>query len=115
MSGFFGVVSKENCASDLFYGTDYHSHLGTVRGGMALWADGMFHRSIHDISNSPFRTRFDADYIAFSKLGANSGLGIISDTDDQPLIFLSHPKIRIKHSWKNIEHRRNNSRITKKQ
>ncbi|NLB70067.1 MAG: amidophosphoribosyltransferase [Lentisphaerae bacterium] len=90
MSGFFGVVSKENCASDLFYGTDYHSHLGTVRGGMALWADGMFHRSIHDISNSPFRTRFDADYIAFSKLGANSGLGVISDTDDQPLIFLSH-------------------------
>lgn len=90
MSGFFGVVSKENCASDLFYGTDYHSHLGTVRGGMALWADNRFHRSIHDISNSPFRTRFDSDYAEFAKHEPRSGIGIISDTDDQPLIFLSH-------------------------
>ncbi len=90
MGGFFGVVSKENCASDLFYGTDYHSHLGTVRGGMALWAEGRFHRSIHDISNSPFRTRFESDFILFSNLDARSGIGVISDTDDQPLLFLSH-------------------------
>ncbi len=90
MGGFFGLVSKENCASDLFYGTDYHSHLGTVRGGLALWADGSFHRSIHDIANAPFRTRFESDFMRFNALGARSGVGIISDTDDQPLLFLSH-------------------------
>lgn len=90
MGGFFGVVSKENCASDLFYGTDYHSHLGTLRGGLALWADGRFHRSIHDISNAPFRTRFESDFIGFNALDARSGVGVISDTDDQPLLFLSH-------------------------
>ena len=90
MGGFFGVVSKENCVSDLFYGTDYHSHLGTVRGGLAIWAGNEFHRSIHDITNSPFRTRFDSDYAHFCKLNARSGIGVISDTDDQPLLFLSH-------------------------
>ena len=90
MGGFFGVVSKENCASNLFYGTDYHSHLGTVRGGLAVWSSREFHRSIHDISNSPFRTRFETDYERFGKLNAHSGVGVISDTDDQPLLFLSH-------------------------
>ena len=65
MGGFFGAVSREHCAADVFFGTDYHSHLGTHRGGMAFWTpDKGFLRSIHDISNSPFRTRFDADYNA---------------------------------------------------
>ena len=90
MGGFFGVVTKENCAASLFYGTDYHSHLGTVRGGLALWDGQEFHRSIHDISNSPFRTRFETDYERFGKLNAHSGIGVISDLDDQPLLFLSH-------------------------
>lgn len=90
MGGFFGVVSKDNCAAPLFYGTDYHSHLGTVRGGLALWDGREFHRSIHDISNAPFRTRFETDYEHFRALQAHSGIGVISDTDDQPLLFLSH-------------------------
>ena len=90
MGGFFGAVSRANCAADVFYGTDYHSHLGTHRGGMAVWAGGVFHRRIHDISNAPFRTRFGADFEAFSKMDPHSGIGVISDTDDQPHVFLSH-------------------------
>ncbi len=91
MGGFFGVTSRENCVHDLFYGTDYHSHLGTVRGGMAVFSDGYFRRTIHNISNSPFRTCFDSDYASFCRLtDATCGLGSISDTDDQPLIFFSH-------------------------
>ncbi|MGI5870017.1 MAG: amidophosphoribosyltransferase [Kiritimatiellia bacterium] len=90
MGGFFGVVTKENCASSLFYGTDYHSHLGTVRGGLALWDGNEFHRAIHDITNTPFRTRFETDYDHFRELKARSGIGVISDLDDQPLLFLSH-------------------------
>ena len=91
MGGFFGAVSREHCAADVFFGTDYHSHLGTHRGGMAFWTpDKGFLRSIHDISNSPFRTRFDADYTEFSAANPAAGIGCISDTDDQPLLFLSH-------------------------
>ena len=90
MGGFFGAVSRENCASDVFYGTDYHSHLGTYRGGMAFWAGGQFHRSIHDIRNAPFRTRFESDYAGYLALEPRSGIGTISDTDDQPLLFFSH-------------------------
>ena len=90
MGGFFGAVSRENCAADVFYGTDYHSHLGTHRGGMAFWAKGAFHRTIHDISNSPFRTRFGDDFARYDAMEPNSGIGVISDTDDQPHVFLSH-------------------------
>ena len=90
MGGFFGAVSRENCAADVFYGTDYHSHLGTHRGGMAFWAGGVFHRTIHDISNSPFRTRFGDDFAKYHLLDPRAGIGCISDTDDQPHIFLSH-------------------------
>lgn len=65
MSGFFGVASKEDCVMDLFFGTDYHSHLGTRRGGMAVYGERGFVRSIHNIENSPFRTKFDTDLDQF--------------------------------------------------
>ena len=61
MGGVFGVVSKEPCAYDLFFGTDYHSHLGTKRGGMAVYGEKGFERAIHNIENSPFRTKFEKD------------------------------------------------------
>ena len=61
MGGLFGVVSKGDCVFDLFFGTDYHSHLGTRRGGMAVWGENGFERAIHNIENSPFRTKFDKD------------------------------------------------------
>ena len=61
MSGYFGVVSKEDCVFDLFFGTDYHSHLGTRRAGLAVYGEDGFNRSIHNIENSPFRTKFDDD------------------------------------------------------
>ncbi len=89
MGGFFGVVSENDCVADLFYGTDYHSHLGTVRGGMAVTNEnGTIIRSIHDISNSLFRSKFDNDLTAFK--GSRCGIGVISDLDDQPLIIGSH-------------------------
>lgn len=91
MGGFFGSTSNSNCVADVFYGTDYHSHLGTHRGGMAFWNGEKFIRYIHDISNSPFRTRFENDFancLTNDKL--KSGIGSISDTDDQPLLFYSH-------------------------
>ena len=85
MGGFCGVVSREDCVSDLFFGIDYHSHLGTHRGGMAvLKADGKFLRAIHNIQNAPFRTKFDQD---FAKFQGRVGLGVISDTDPQPLVM----------------------------
>ena len=87
MGGFFGAVSKEDCVADLFFGTDYHSHLGTMRGGMAVMEDKGFQRAIHDISNSQFRTKFENDFKRFS---GKSGIGIISDNEDQPLIISSH-------------------------
>ncbi len=87
MGGFFGVVSKEDCVCDLFYGTDYHSHLGTKRGGMAvLGPDGKIVRRIHDITNAQFRSKFDEDLDDFK---GNCGIGIISDYEDQPLIITS--------------------------
>jgi amidophosphoribosyltransferase len=85
MSGLFGVVSQENCTDVLFYGTDYHSHLGTERGGMAVLGD-RFYRSIHDISQGQFKSKFVNDY---KEMKGNAGIGVISDRDDQPLLFTS--------------------------
>lgn len=87
MGGFFGVVSKRPCISDLFYGTDYHSHLGTKRAGLATYKDDMFYRSIHDIQNSYFRTKFSDE---LGKFKGNHGIGVISDTDSQPIVVNSH-------------------------
>jgi len=86
MGGVFGVVSQNDCVTDLFFGTDYHSHLGTRRGGMATYTDGGFERSIHNIENSPFRTKFERD--AYEMKGG-MGIGCISDSDPQPLIIRS--------------------------
>jgi amidophosphoribosyltransferase len=85
MSGLFGVVSRKNCTDTLFYGTDYHSHLGTERGGMAVLGD-RFYRSIHDISQGQFKSKFVNDY---KEMKGNVGIGVISDRDDQPLLFAS--------------------------
>ena len=87
MGGFFGVVSNGPCNPDLFYGIDYHSHLGTKRGVMATIENGVFHRSIHNIENSYFRTKFGDDLYKFI---GNSGIGVISDTDAQPIVVNSH-------------------------
>lgn len=87
MGGFFGVVSKEDCVPSLFYGTDYHSHLGTKRGGLAVKSKRGFTRFIKDITNSPFRSKFEDD---IKKMNGNMGIGIISDYEDQPLIISSH-------------------------
>ena len=86
MGGFCGVVSKEDCVSDLFFGTDYHSHLGTHRGGMAVHGPFGFQRSIHNIQNAPFRSKFEHDV---SRFEGTIGLGVISDTDPQPLVMCS--------------------------
>lgn len=86
MGGFCGVISKTDCVSDLFFGTDYHSHLGTHRGGMAVLGERGFQRSIHNIQNAPFRSKFEQD---FGKFAGNVGLGVISDTDPQPLVMCS--------------------------
>ena len=87
MGGFFGVVSTQDCVSDLFYGTDYHSHLGTMRGGIAVKnADGIT-RFIHDITNTQFRSKFEDD---ITKMKGRRGIGVISDYDDQPLTIGSH-------------------------
>lgn len=88
MGGFFGVVSKEeDCLFDLFFGTDYHSHLGTRRGGMAVYGENGFDRAIHNIENTPFRTKFDKDV---QKMKGYMGIGCISDYEPQPLIVRSH-------------------------
>ncbi len=87
MGGLFGTVSKDDCVNDLFYGTDYHSHLGTRRGGLAVHSSTGFSRSIHNIENNYFRSKFEADLPRFS---GNSGIGIISDNDPQPLLIGSH-------------------------
>ncbi len=88
MGGFFGVASREDCLLDLFFGTDYHSHLGTRRAGMAVYRqDTGFNRAIHNIENSPFRTKFDKDV---NEMEGNLGIGCISDYDPQPLIVRSH-------------------------
>lgn len=87
MGGFFGVASKTNCTLELFFGVDYHSHLGTRRGGMAVYGPNGFNRSIHNIENSPFRTKFDRD---LDELSGNMGIGCISDMEPQPLLIQSH-------------------------
>ena len=88
MGGFFGVASKEDCMFDLFFGTDYHSHLGTRRAGMAVYDEEKgFDRAIHNIENSPFRTKFDKDV---SAMRGKTGIGCISDYEPQPLIVRSH-------------------------
>lgn len=88
MGGFFGVVSKRDCVLDVFFGVDYHSHLGTRRGGMIIYdtEDG-FQRQIHNIENTPFRTKFEKDLYDFHGC---SGIGCISDSDPQPLLVRSH-------------------------
>jgi len=87
MGGFFSVVSKEDCVRDLFYGTDYHSHLGTKRGGMAVYNSEGFSRAIHNIENNYFRSKFESD---LPEMHGHKGIGIISDYDAQPLIINSH-------------------------
>ena len=87
MGGYFGVVSRDDCVSDLFYGTDYHSHLGTRRGGLAVHHGTGCTRFIHDITNAQFRSKFEHDVL---KLKGRMGIGVISDTEDQPLIIGSH-------------------------
>ncbi|MCR4923138.1 MAG: amidophosphoribosyltransferase [Lachnospiraceae bacterium] len=87
MGGFFGVVSKSECKYDLFFGTDYHSHLGTRRGGMAMFGSRGFDRAIHNIQNSPFRTKFEQDVQDFD---GRIGIGCISDYEPQPLLIQSH-------------------------
>jgi amidophosphoribosyltransferase len=87
MGGFFGVVSRQDCVTDLFYGTDYHSHLGTRRGGLATCNGEGIVRFIHDISNAQFRSKFEHD---IGRMSGQAGIGVISDTEDQPLIIGSH-------------------------
>ena len=87
MSGFFGVSSKNDCVLDLFFGVDYHSHLGTKRGGIVVCGESGFQRSIHNIENSPFRSKFEKDIEEFS---GNLGIGCISDAEAQPLLVNSH-------------------------
>jgi amidophosphoribosyltransferase len=88
MGGLFGVFSENNdCVNDLFFGVDYHSHLGTVRGGLAVKNSGGYQRFIKDITTSQFRSKFKKE---LAKLHGNKGIGVISDFDDQPLIIKSH-------------------------
>lgn len=87
MGGFFGVAARGDCVTDLFYGTDYHSHLGTRRGGLAVRDGGTYTRVIHDISNAQFRSKFETD---LGKFKGSLGIGVISDHEDQPLLIGSH-------------------------
>lgn len=88
MGGFFGTVAQQPCIADLFYGTDYQSHMGTRRGGMASYSEEKgFYRSIHNLENTYFRTRFEPE---LDKFVGNSGIGVISDTDAQPMLMNSH-------------------------
>ena len=89
MGGFFGTASVKECAVDLFYGTDYNSHLGTRRGGMVTWdtTAGRFNRKIHNLESTYFRTKFEPD---LDKFVGKSGIGVISDTDPQPIVFNCH-------------------------
>ena len=88
MGGFFGAISRKNCKYDVFFGTDYHSHLGTRRGGMAAYdvCNGL-QRKIHKIENSPFRTKFEN---ILNEMKGKSAIGCISDTDPQPLLIRSN-------------------------
>ncbi len=88
MSGFFGSISKEDCVSDVFYGTDYHSHLGTKRAGVAFYSEKKgFQRAIHSLEDGYFRNKFEADIAGFK---GNIGIGVISDTEAQPILVTSH-------------------------
>ncbi|MBM3295927.1 MAG: amidophosphoribosyltransferase, partial [Candidatus Aminicenantes bacterium] len=87
MGGFFGVAAKQDGIADLFYGTDYHSHLGTRRGGVAVVRPEGIVRTIHNIENAPFRSKFDDE---IERLRSPLGIGVISDTDDQPIFIHSH-------------------------
>ncbi len=87
MGGLFGVASRTDCVFDLFFGTDYHSHLGTRRGGMAVYGEKGFDRAIHNIENSPFRTKFETESV---DMHGNLGIGCISDNEPQPLMVRSH-------------------------
>ena len=87
MGGLFGVASRDDCVFDLFFGTDYHSHLGTRRGGMAVYGKKGFDRSIHNIENSPFRTKFEKESV---EMEGCFGIGCISDNEPQPLLIRSH-------------------------
>ncbi len=87
MGGFFGLVGKQDIVEDLFYGTDYHSHLGTKRGGLAVGNSNGILRYIHNIENAQFRSKFGEDV---GKLRGTRGIGVISDYEDQPLLIRSH-------------------------
>jgi amidophosphoribosyltransferase len=87
MGGFFGCASQQNCNKELFYGTDYLSHLGTKRGGIATVDNNEFHRKIHNLENAYFRSKFESD---LDTLTGNMGIGVISDTDSQPIFIHSH-------------------------
>ena len=89
MGGIFGTISKKSCVTDVFYGTDYNSHLGTRRGGLAMYSkEKGFVRSIHNLENSYFRSKFESTLDRFE--GSTAGIGVISDTDAQPLVINSH-------------------------
>ena len=88
MGGFFGATSRRNCVLDVFFGTDYHSHLGTRRGGMAAFdPEKGFQREIHNIENSPFRTKFQR---ILEEMSGTAAIGCISDTDPQPILIRSN-------------------------
>ena len=87
MGGFFGVASKESCTFDLFFGVDYHSHLGTRRAGMAVYGDGKFRKSIHSIEESSLRAKFEHE---LDELEGKFGIGCISDFEAQPILIRSH-------------------------
>ena len=88
MGGFFGTISKQKCVNDLFYGTDYNSHMGTKKGGLATYDPDLgFMRSIHNLQNAYFRSKFEDE---LDKFKGNAGIGVISDTDAQPLVINSH-------------------------
>ena len=87
MGGFFGVASKNDCVRDLYFGVDYHSHLGPRRGGLAVYGPDGYQRSIHNIENSPFRSKFEHEIDRFH---GNLGIGCISDYEPQPLLVNSH-------------------------
>ena len=92
MGGFFGTIEVRDCVNDLFYGTDYNSHLGTKRAGLVTYdKEKGFTRSIHSLERNYFRSRFEDELEGFS---GNSGLGVISDTDPQPIIINSHLNTR---------------------
>lgn len=87
MSGLFGVITSKPCATDLFYGTDYHSHLGTRRAGLSTIDNGVIHRNIHNIENTQFKTKFAED---INEMLGDRGIGVISDSDPQPIVCNSH-------------------------